>query len=298
MVGHDTALNVHSWLACPVCRGPLVRERSGVRCPADGQHFYEQDGILRLLPAERARDYDAFSALYRMQRERQGWRRLSVEEMAVLPEFAPNGWDRLYWQVRCQSYQLLEEEIGGNGQQPVTPQRILDMGAGIGWLAYRLAAKGHEVVALDLSCDEAFGLGAARRLGQARNVSVALVQGDLEDPPIRQGQVDRLIYNASLHYANDILGCLRAGARLLRPDGALVIMDSPVAAREPTRPESKWPGDRKLSLDRLFSALRGAGLRFKIVDPHRGYRWRLRQFKNWMVAGSTFELPIIVAKVA
>jgi len=101
-------------------------------------------------------------------------------------------------------------------------------------LAGRLAADNHLVVALDLSCDDAFRLGAAGRLSRYLGLPIVLVQGAIEEPPFQPNQVDLLTYNASLHYAENIEGCLKTGARLLGPDGFLVIMDSPVKGSEPS----------------------------------------------------------------
>jgi predicted RNA methylase len=42
------------------------------------------------------------------------------------------------------------------------PLDLLDLGAGTGWMSYRLALRGHHPVAVDLLNDDRDGLGAAR----------------------------------------------------------------------------------------------------------------------------------------
>ncbi|GAG25456.1 unnamed protein product, partial [marine sediment metagenome] len=195
-----------------------------------------------MLPPDKSAAAGAFAAEYRERRENQAWRALSADEITALPEKIPSNWDRRYWQVRRQSYRKMVDLIG-NDRQLKKPYRVVDMGAGFGWLAARLATGGHEVVALDLNLDDAFGLGAAQRLRQSAGLDLTLVQGAIEDPPFQQQQVDLLIYNASLHYASDIECCLSSGAVLLRQGGALIVMDSPVVDKA-TAPE--WEGGRKL----------------------------------------------------
>jgi SAM-dependent methyltransferase len=252
------------------------------------------NGILQLLNPDRSAAAGAFGADYREQRENQGWRALSAGEIAALPEKIPTNWDRLYWRVRQQSYRRLVDLIR-NGRQLKAPNRVVDMGAGFGWLAARLATSGHKVVALDLNLDDAFGLGAAQRLRQSSDLDLTLVQGSIENPPIQQQQVDLLVYNASLHYASEIECTLTSGAALLRQGGVLIIMDSPVVDKA-TVPE--WQGGRKLEKGRLLAALEGAGLASEFIRIRRTVRWQLRRLKMKMLGDSPFDLPLIIARLA
>jgi uncharacterized protein YbaR (Trm112 family) len=281
---------IPSWLGCPMCQGPLGQQESALTCLSHNLAFPEVNGILRLLPPEKAVEAGAFAIEYRRQRENQGWRRLSADEMMALPEKGPRDWDTLYWQVRQQSFHQLEKWLKASGRQGKT-HRIVDMGAGIGWLAARFAAEDHNVVALDLSDDDAYGLGAARRLKQALNLNLTLVQGAIEDPPFQRQQVDLLVYNASLHYASDINYCLA------RSGGTLIIMDSPVVDKE-TVPAWNWGGGRKLDKGQLLAALESAGLIYKYVTIQRTVRWRLRQLKKKLKGDLPFDFLLIVARLA
>ena len=288
------------WLGCPVCQRPLDRTGTGLHCPADSLDFPLQDGIYRLLtPGERGAA-GTYAEEYRQQREAQGWRPLAADELTALPDKAPAGWDPLYWPVRRQSFAALLAWLDTFEAPAGHPLRVADMGAGFGWLAGRLAARGYEVVALDLSADDAFGLGAARETAGDYDRPPLLAQGDVERPPLQPGQVDLLIFNASLHYAIDLETCLRSAAELLRPGGALIIMDTPVlvgdfTALPPAKGQPVRRG-RQLPLTELEQALTAAGLTFESRQLKRGWRWTIRQWRIRFFGGTGFTLPFTIAR--
>ncbi|MGD8585265.1 MAG: methyltransferase domain-containing protein [Chloroflexota bacterium] len=289
-----------AWLGCPICQGPLDQTKTGLHCPADALDFPLQDGIYRLLPPDEVEAAESYAEEYRQQREAQGWRSLTALELAALPEKAPSGWDPLYWPTRRQSFQALLawlEEVEAHAKHPL---RIVVMGAGAGWLAMRLAAREHQVVALDLSADEAFGLGAARDAARTLAQPLLLAQGDMERPPLQLEQVDLVIYSASVHYAVDLRQCLANSAALLRPTGRLVISDTPVVPGEVTRlpPEEGQPPrrGRQLPLVDVEQALSEAGLAVEVHQVGRGWRWAFRQWRIRFFGGVNFLLPLIVAR--
>lgn len=288
-----------AWLGCPVCQGPLDRTETGLHCPADDLDFPLQDGICRLLPPGEREAADAYAEAYRAQREAQGWQPLTGDDLAALPDEAPAGWDSLYWPVRRQSYQALLAWLESAEKSDGEPLRTAVMGAGFGWLPGRLAALGHQVVALDLSADDAFGLGAARDATSDSGDSMLLAQADMERPPLQPGQVDLIVYSASIHYAVDLQQCLGRSAALLRPGGALAINDTPVltgdfTALPPEERQSPRRG-RQLPLAELEQALTGAGLVFESHQINRGWRWATRQWRIRFFGGVGFTLPLIIA---
>jgi SAM-dependent methyltransferase len=295
-----TEITPPTWLGCPLCQGPLNQTKTGLRCPADSLDFPLQDGIYRLLLPEEREAADDYAATYREQREMQGWRPLEVEEIAALPEKAPGGWDRIYWPVRRQSFKALLAWLETVQSPAGQPLRVVDMGAGFGWLTGRLAARGYEIVALDLSAGDAFGLGAMRETVAAFPEPPTLVQGDIDRPPLQPGQVDLLIYSASLHYAVDLQNCLQVAANTLRPGGALIFMDTPIltgdfTAMPPVEGQPLRRG-RQLPLNELEQALTEAGLGFEIHEISRGLRWAIRQWRICFFGGVGFTLPLIVAR--
>lgn len=290
-----------TWLGCPVCQGPLDQTETGLKCPVDALEFSLQDGIYRLLAPAALAAADAYAGKYRQQREAQGWHALAPNELVALPETAPGGWDSLYWPTRRQSYQALMAWLNGAGLHAADePLRTVVMGAGFGWLAGRLAADSYQVVAVDLSSDDAFGLGALRDAAGALAAQPVLVQGDMEQPPLRLGEVDLVVYSASVHYAVNLQQCLAKSAALLRPGGALIINDTPVLTGEftalPSEEEQAPRRGRQLPLVELKQALADAGLDFEIHQVDRGWRWKIRQWRVRFFGGVGFSLPLIVAR--
>ena len=84
-----------SWLGCPIGHGPIEQRPSSLYCPTHDLSFLNVNGILRLLSPGKVTEADAFAAEYRRQRQEQGWRPLSAEEMSALPYKSPSGWDPL-----------------------------------------------------------------------------------------------------------------------------------------------------------------------------------------------------------
>ena len=97
--------------------------------------------------------------------------------------------------------------------------RVLDVGAGNGWLARRLASR-YRVTALDVDAGEA-GLGCLR------DTRVLRVRGDLEALPLGDETFDAVIAAAALHYSINFPRALQEISRVLRPAGVLIIADSP-----------------------------------------------------------------------
>jgi ubiquinone/menaquinone biosynthesis C-methylase UbiE len=123
------------------------------------------------------------------------------------------------WRLRAFHYVLLR---AGLGLLPHV-RDVLDVGAGNGWLARRLAAARYRVTALDVDATDT-GLGG---LDDPR---VKRVRGELEALPFGAAAFDVVIVAAALHYALDVHRALAECARVLRPGGVLVVADSPVYA--------------------------------------------------------------------
>ncbi len=105
---------------------------------------------------------------------------------------------------------------------------IVDLGAGVGWLSRRLTELGHHPCSIDISVDDADGLGAARHYEPAW----PLIQAEFDHLPFSDATADVVLYNASLHYSTDYRVTLREALRVLRPGGAVVVLDSPIYHRD------------------------------------------------------------------
>ncbi len=152
-------------------------------------------------------------------------------ELLSLP-YLKNGPFARQWQVRARTYEAFVAEVIMPMGLASRPLEILDLGAGNGWLSYRLARLGHRATALDIRDDEVDGLGAANEfLGREPGVFSCIV-GQFEDIPVADGSFDIAVFNASLHYARDLAQVLAEARRVVRPGGVLAIMDSPFYLRE------------------------------------------------------------------
>ncbi len=291
------------FLACPRCGGRLRNAGDGLICPADGADFpIHPSGLLDLRLLDGRAAADLFVARYRADRLADGWLPLSAEIARALPDGHPSGFTRLYWAVRRESWAVLTTLLRELGTVPLA---IADLGAGFPWLSHRLASLGHAVLAVDLSPDINFGLGAARLFPTAgqwddpTGVSwqpggFLPVLGDLEQPPLAAAVYDVVICNASLHYARDLPAAVVRMAQTLRPAGALVIVDSPIVTVVlPGR-----GGGRVLDRAAVEDALCQAGLTAAWHPVPRGWLWQRHQVKSWLLRRPQFDFPIIVGRRA
>ena len=165
----------------------------------------------------------AFRAAYAEQRAAEG-RRQDREGMLALPYLA-RGPLAKSWRVRARSFDALARFV-----TRVRPRRVLDLGAGNGWLSYRLALAGIASVAVDMRDDDVDGLGAATCYLEQPFARFERIAASFEALPLESGRFDMAIFNASVHYAIDLDAVLAEARRVVRPGGHIVILDSPFYA--------------------------------------------------------------------
>lgn len=180
----------------------------------------------------------------RIRRFLDQYRRVRLEEgfASADPRFARSlpfrdltGRNRAIWRVRAMHYVVIRACLSLYRRA-----RVLDLGAGNGWLARRLASS-HRVTALDVDAGDT-GLGA---LDDPR---VGRLRAELEAVPVRDGAFDVVIAAAALHHAASVPGALAEIARVLRPRGLLVVADSPVYTDALARHEA-WQRTRRYYAD-------------------------------------------------
>lgn len=127
-----------------------------------------------------------------------------------------------------------------------------DLGTGTGGLAAALAPFVARVVGVDRS--EPMLRAAERRLEGHTNVE--LRHGDLEDLPIRDGELDVAVLSLVLHYVVDPAAALREAWRALRPAGRVLVVEMREHARGPEYAEEMghvWPGFEQARMEAWLS---------------------------------------------
>jgi SAM-dependent methyltransferase len=278
-------------LTCPTCRSALVPVNTDEqRCPHCDVTYRREAGIWRLLAKGRHEAFHEFVAQYETVRAGEGRRVDRPDHLRALPFRDLSRRRRYEWYIRSQSYKALTRlVVQPLERRHVGPLRILDLGSGLGWLAYRLALRGHEVAGVDLVTNDFDGLGVHQHYDRA----FLSLQAEFDRLPLRDRSVDLAVYNASFHYAADYVETLREALRVLAPGGRAVIMDSPIyrdgssgAAMVRERDsafEERYgfqgnPIDAQgfLTYDRLAALETTLDLRWDLFEPWYGVRWSLK----------------------
>ena len=166
-------------------------------------------GLLDLLPDHVRADADAFAEQYRALRVAEGWAGPSGRE-------EPNLADSMRWRRRVEAVKSAAAILERGLSQSETPV-VGDVGAGGGWAARFFART--DVIAFDLlEVPGSPGPGPALR-----------VRADMRRLPLRDATVDGLLYTAAIHYV-PVGAAVREAARVLKPGGLLVAVESPMYA--------------------------------------------------------------------
>ncbi len=276
--------------ACPECRRSIVANPENAECPECETRYEVRGGIWDFLPPRREAIYTTFIEQYEIIRREEKWGNADGEYYRALPHVPPGDPNRGVWRLRRRTFRTFMRRILAplEARSP-DPLRILDLGAGNGWLANRLALRGHRVAAVDLRTGERDGLGA-----HVHYESVfTTVRAEFERLPFETAQFDLAIFNASLHYAEDYERTLREAVRVLGRKGKLVIVESPVYRRERAGRNMVYERERDfsarfgfasnalecehyLTYDRLDDLAKIIGITWEFFRPHYGLRWRMR----------------------
>jgi SAM-dependent methyltransferase len=277
--------------ACPLCRAALQPAgENELFCRADRLSFFRLEGIWRFLPPERQQAYQQFVNEYETVRKAEGrgandpacYRALPFEDLSEV-----RAQD---WRIRAASFRVLVKRVVNEmGRQRSRPLLCLDLGAGNGWLSYRLARLGHRVGAVDLLTNRWDGLGA----WEMYDAPFTPVQAEFDRLPLAGNQVDLAIFNASFHYSVDYQATLMEAMRVLKAGGRVVILDSPLytqadSGRQMVRerqqhftqaygfPSDALDSENFLTYQRLDELSSQVGIQWQFIQPFYGWRWALR----------------------
>ena len=276
---------------CPRCQTALERGAPDrVTCPHDGLEFWKVDGIWRFLLPESQAHYARFIKDYESVRRSEGRGSDSANYYRALPYKDLSGQHSSDWAIRARSFNVLVKNVLTRLQNPLGRSlKILDLGAGNGWLSNRLSAQGDRVLAVDLLVNEQDGLGAWKYYEN----SFTPIQAEFNHLPVMDRFADAVIFNASFHYSENYSETLKEALRVTSPGGLVVIMDSPVyrrgdsgekmvAERQAQFTEKygfasdNLQSENYLTYPRLKQLAAELHLSWKRITPFYGLRWALR----------------------
>jgi SAM-dependent methyltransferase len=209
------------FLQCPRCG----LELQDLHCPGCSFHLRYQDGIVHTLPPERVAHFARFMEDYERIRAAEGRGSESAEFYLGLPYADASGRNDKQWKIRARSYDYLIERILQPNLQGGA--RVLDLGAGNCWMSFRLAAAGYRPCAVDLLINDRDGLGAAEHYRNHLAELFPRFQAELACLPFQNEQFEAVVFNASFHYAEGDEAALGEALRCVKPDGIVVISDTP-----------------------------------------------------------------------
>ena len=277
--------------ACPICHGSLMAISDVAwLCPNEKTVYPKVAGIWRFLTEERAVYFSQFIHDYETVRSKEGRGSSNPEYYGALPYLDLTGRWQKDWNIRSRSFHALLQKVVEPMEISLRrPLSILDIGAGNGWLSHRLSQRGHKLAAVDLVTNEFDGLGAFMHY----DTQWIPIQAEMNALPFANNQVDLLIYNASFHYSTGYNSTLKEAVRVIRPNGALVILDSPIY-RHPSSGiqmvnerekafmqnygfrSNSIPSENFITFQRLVNLGDELGLSWHIISPYYGLRWALR----------------------
>lgn len=129
------------------------------------------------------------------------------------------------------------------GLLPPSIPRFLDIGTGTGRLLELVADRTERAIGLDASRDM-LALARARLAERGLAERCAVRQADMYRLPLPDASFDVVALQMVLHYAEDPAAALAEAARVLRPDGLLVVTDLASHDRADLleRHAHRWPG--------------------------------------------------------
>jgi SAM-dependent methyltransferase len=287
-------------LQCPRCSGWIGYLSNAA--PADTNLFCSdcylklvcEHGIWRSLLPERAEHFSRFIKDYQFIRSAENRGSVDAEYYFGLPYRDLSGHNSQQWTIRARTFTHIQQKIlPGLLPDRKRPLRILDLGAGNGWMSYRLALAGHLPIAVDLLTNDRDGLGAAVHYRKHLAKLFPRFQAELDALPFADGEFDLIIYNASFHYSENFEITLAEALRCTRGGGTVLIADTPwysndqsgelmVAERRQAFTERYgFPSDGLKSLEyltdkRLQRMEACFGISWRTHTPNYGLRWSMR----------------------
>jgi SAM-dependent methyltransferase len=266
-------------------------------CESCGAETLCDDGIWISIQPQRVQYFKRFIADYEFIRSAEGRGSVDDDYYLALPFEDLSGNNADQWKIRTCTFRYMERHIiSPLGALRNRPLRILDLGAGNGWMSYRLALMEHSPIAVDLLTNDYDGLGAALHFGRQVRPLFPRVQADLDHLPFASSTFDLAIFNASFHYSEDYDRTLAEALRCTGPEGVVVIADTPWYADEKSGMKmveekhrhfaakygfasNSIANSEYLTPHRLSQLQSNLGVKWKTYKPFYGLHWSLRSLR-------------------
>ena len=266
-------------------------------CVHCGATTASADGIWFCLAPGRAEHLRRFVEEYEFIRSAEGRKGEHDDYYLALPYKDRSGRNVEQWKIRARTFdEVVRSIVKPLAGRLARPLRILDLGAGNGWMSYRLSVLGHSPVAVDILTNDQDGLGAGARFRSQIDPLFPRVQADLDRLPFPSSSFDLAIFNASFHYSENYELTLAEALRCTRPGGSTVIADTAWYADEASGTQMVEEKHRRflnaygfrsnslaslefLTPDRLERLAEAFHFEWKVIEPSYGVRWALRPLR-------------------
>jgi ubiquinone/menaquinone biosynthesis C-methylase UbiE len=134
----------------------------------------------------------------------------------------------------------------------ISGKKIMDIGAGSGYFSVKLAEKGAQVIAADVS--EEFQSALKKRIEQESLSNISLRKIPFESPNLAPNEVDMVLIVNTYHHIEDRPGYFAQVKKGTKESGKLVVIDF-FKSETPVGP----PVHHKIGIDQVISELKEAG---------------------------------------
>ena len=219
-------------IICPLCfAGKLPASDTEMSCNACGHTAASTNGVWQLLTYDRMDHYRDFLENYTKVRIAEGRGTYSAATLRALPDCPESHRLASQWNIRAVSFacllRLLKDRLKPH-------DKVLDLGAGTGWLSHRLALDGFSPCAIDLSTDVHDGLGAAGNF----DTDWPRLQAEYDGIPLGDNAVKPHELAGGIADAPEVAHCLTTLERLSECCASvLVLADMHIALADPSQGE-------------------------------------------------------------
>jgi ubiquinone/menaquinone biosynthesis C-methylase UbiE len=179
--------------------------------------FTSADGVIKISEVDKELEAN-FNNLKKRER-----RNYSADEIRLLPFASPKNPHKEEWNLRAKSFMRFRTHLSRKRGL----LQILDLGCGNGWFSAQLEKNfKHQYYCVDINLPELL-LGA--KIFNSENLKFILA--DIFEISFPRSSFDLIIFNSSIQYFKDLRILMREMFYLLKNDGEIHIIDSPIYYR-------------------------------------------------------------------